>query len=143
MGEFSEPREIIEALMGALNAGDAQGIGDLFVEDGVFVNVRGTVMRGSRAITEGHAASFAGPLAGSTFRYASFSELQASTDVIVIHAHTIRGRRPDAPEGTAPELSTVLQLVARRAGGGWKAVAASNVPEVNTPSEASFRSTGG
>jgi uncharacterized protein (TIGR02246 family) len=132
VSELSEPRDIIEALIRALNAGDAQGIGDLFSEDGVFVTVRGMVMNGRKAIIKGHAASFAGPLAGSMFRCLSTSELPVSTDVRVLHVHSIRCRKSDPSASTGPGLTTVLQLVARKAGNGWQAVAASNVPEVTT-----------
>jgi uncharacterized protein (TIGR02246 family) len=133
VSEISEPRDIIDALIRTLNAGDAEGVGDLFSEDAVFVSVRGTVMNGRRAIIEGHAASFAGPLAGSTFRCLSTSELPISTDVTVLHSHSLRGRKSEAPASKGPEITTVLQLVARRAGNGWEAVAASNVQEAARP----------
>jgi uncharacterized protein (TIGR02246 family) len=125
-----QPRDLIDAIGDALNAKDAQTLGELFSEDAVFINVRGAQMRGRRAITEGHAVSFTGPLAGSTFDFDSVAELRVSYDVTVIVAHCLRGRREDASADTGPIMGTILQLVARRSSSGWEAVAASNVPEL-------------
>ncbi len=125
------PNQVIT--LKALNAKDAGSFGKLFSEDAVFVNVRGSQMHGRRAITSGHAASFSGPLSGSTFLFDSISELRVSEDVTVIFAHCLRGRREDASEDTGPNMDTIFQLVARRSARGWEAVAASNVPELPRP----------
>jgi hypothetical protein len=87
-------------------------------------------MLGRQGIIEGHAISFSGPLAGSTFEFHSISELPVTSEVTVVHAHSVRDRLPDAPATTGPKVSTVLQLVARRGPRGWLAVAAANVPEM-------------
>ena len=126
---LDQPRVLIEAFADALNARDAESLGRLFSEGAEFVNVRGTCMHGREGIIEGHALSFSGPLAGSTFQFHSISELPVTAEVTVVHAHCIRDRLPDAPPTTGPTVSTVLQLVARRGPDGWLAVAASNVPE--------------
>jgi uncharacterized protein (TIGR02246 family) len=130
--EFSEPREIIDAFASALNAKNPGGIGALFSEDAVFVSVTGAVMRGRKGIIEGHAAAFAGPLADSTFRFDSITELQVTADVTVLHVHGIGERRSDEPTG-GPTITTIFQLVVRRGSEGWLAVAASNVPETPLP----------
>jgi uncharacterized protein (TIGR02246 family) len=127
------PRDLIDALAEALNAKDAVSLGTLFSVDAEFVNVRGACMHGRLGIVEGHAKSFSGPLAGSTFRFHSISELPVTVDVTVISAHCVRDRLEDASSTTAPAVSTVLQLVARRGRGGWLAVAASNVLESPPP----------
>ena len=88
--EFSEPREIIDAFASALNVKDPDRIGAVFSEDAVFVSVTGAVMRGRNGIIEGHAAAFAGPLADSTFRFDSITELPVTADVTVLHVHGIR-----------------------------------------------------
>jgi uncharacterized protein (TIGR02246 family) len=132
MTGFSEPADMIHAFAAALNAKDAAGLGRLFSEDAQFVNVRGIVMRGRQSIIQGHKISFAGPLAGSTFQFDSVQELLVTPDVAVLHARCLRDRLPDAPPGTGPAVTTVLQLVARRGGEGWQAVAAANVPVVPT-----------
>jgi len=133
VARFDQPRYIIDAFAEALNAKDALSLGKLFSEDAEFVNVRGARMLGRQGIIEGHAISFSGPLAGSTFAFDSISELPVTPDVTVVHAHCVRDRLPDAPPTTAPKLSTVLQLVARRGPKGWLAVAAANVPETPPP----------
>jgi len=126
---FHQPRDLIDAFAEALNAKDAEGLGKLFSEDAEFVNVRGARMLGRQGIIDGHAMSFSGPLAGSTFKFHSISELPVTPEVTVVHAHCVRDRLPDAPPTTGPKVSTVLQLVARRGLKGWQAVAAANVPE--------------
>ncbi len=132
MTGFSEPAGIIDAFAVALNAKDADALGDLFSENAQFVNVRGVVMHGRLGIIQGHKASFAGPLAGSTFQFDSVKEFLVTPDVAVLHAHCLRDRLPDAPPSTGPAVTTVLQLVARRGREGWQAVAAANVPELPT-----------
>ena len=133
MDQILQPRKLIDAIGEALNTKNAQSLGKLFSEDAVFVNVRGAQMHGRQAITNGHAASFSGPLSGSTFLFDSVLELHVSDDVTVIFAHCQRGRREDASEDTGPNMDTILQLVAYRSASGWEAVAASNVPELPRP----------
>jgi uncharacterized protein (TIGR02246 family) len=135
--EFSEPREIIDAFASALNAKDPGGIGALFSEDAVFVSVTGAVMRGRNEIIDGHAAAFAGPLADSTFRFDSITELPVTTDVTVLQVHGVSERPPDAPTTTRAAITTVFQLVVRQGSEGWLAVAASNVPETRLPGPSS------
>jgi uncharacterized protein (TIGR02246 family) len=127
--EFSEPREIINAFASALNAKDPDRIGAVFTEDAVFVSVTGAVMHGRNGIIEGHAAAFAGPLADSTFRFDSVTELPVTADVTVLHVHGMREGASDAPTTTGPAITTIFQLVVRQGREGWLAVAASNVPE--------------
>jgi uncharacterized protein (TIGR02246 family) len=134
VARFDQPREIIDAFAAALNAKDAESVGKLFSEDAEFVNVRGTCMHGRQGIVEGHAISFSGPLAGSTFLFHSVSEQPVTDDVMVVHARSVRDRLPGAPPTTGPRVSTFLQLVARRGPNGWLAVAAANVPEDPPPS---------
>jgi uncharacterized protein (TIGR02246 family) len=126
---FDRPRDILDAIAAALNSKDAGSLGRLFTEDAEFINVRGMRMHGRQGIIEGHALAFSGPLAGSTFEFDSISELTVTADVMVVHAHTVRDRLPDASATTGPKVSTVLQVVARRGPEGWLAVAVANVPE--------------
>jgi uncharacterized protein (TIGR02246 family) len=134
---FTQPRDIIDALATALNAKNADRLGELFSEDAEFINIRGSVMHGRKGIIEGHALSFSGPLAGSTFQFDSIEELPVTADVRVLHVHAVRGRLPDAPSGTGPPVTAMLQLVVRRGSEGWQAVAATNVPETPSPGSSS------
>jgi uncharacterized protein (TIGR02246 family) len=135
--EFSEPREIVDAFASALNMKDPGRLGALFSEDAVFVSVTGAVMQGRKGIIDGHAVAFAGPLADSTFRFDSITELPVTADVSVLHLHGIRERPSDAPTTTGAANTTVFQLVVRQGGEGWLAVAASNVPETPLPGRSS------
>jgi len=123
---------IAPACAAALNAKDAERLGDLFSEDAQFVNVRGVLMHGRHGIVQGHKVSFAGPLAGSVFQFDSVDQSLITPDVAVLQAHCLRDRLPDAPPGTGPAVTTVLQPVARRGPHGWRAVAAANVPVLPT-----------
>jgi uncharacterized protein (TIGR02246 family) len=58
IARFDQPRDIIDAFADALNAKDAESLGNLFCEDAEFVNVRGARMHGRQGIIEGHAISF-------------------------------------------------------------------------------------
>jgi uncharacterized protein (TIGR02246 family) len=133
IARYDQPRDILDALVVALNSKDAESLGRLFAEDAEFINVRGSRMHGRQGIIEGHALAFSGPLAGSTFEIHSISELNVTAEVTVIHAHAVRDRLPGAPASTGPKVSTVLQVVALLGPEGWLAVAAANVPEAPPP----------
>jgi hypothetical protein len=61
---FSGSREIVDAFETALNAKDAEALGELFAEDAEFVNIVGMRMRRREGIVAGHAWAFGGPLGG-------------------------------------------------------------------------------
>jgi uncharacterized protein (TIGR02246 family) len=128
MGGPPDPGELVVALAAALNGKDPVALSELFDDDAVFVNVRGSVMRGRTGVASGHSVAFRGPLAGSTFQFDVVEVRPVRDDVVVVLAHCHRGRLPDAPPTTGPAIETLLQLVASRGGEGWQIVAAANVP---------------
>ena len=133
MSTFTHPRQLVDAFAEALNAKDADALGQLFTEDAEFVNILGMRMRQREGVVEGHAWAFAGPLRGRRIRFDEVDELQVTDDVTVLHAHCIREREPDAPVEGLPDGTSVLVFVARRGPQGWQAVAATNVTEVAPP----------
>lgn len=134
MTAFADPRAIVDAFAAAVNAKDADAIGEIFTEDAEFVNIAGVRMQGRRRIVAGHAWAFAGPLLGSRVRFDEVDELPVTGDVVVLHGHSIRESLPNAPAGTLPPGTAVLVFVARRDAEGWQAVAATNVNETALPS---------
>ncbi|MBV8217818.1 MAG: SgcJ/EcaC family oxidoreductase [Solirubrobacterales bacterium] len=134
MPTFAEPREIVDAFAAALNAKDADAVGEIFSGDAEFVNIAGMRMGGRDAIVAGHAWAFSGPLRGSRVSFDQVDELPVTEDVAVLHGHCLRERLPDAPENTLPPGTSVLVFVARRGSDGWRAVAATNVTEAPLPS---------
>ena len=130
---FSSPREIVNAFEEALNAKDADAVGEIFSDDAQFVNIMGMRMRQRDGIVAGHESAFSGRLAGSRIAFDEVDELPVTDDVAVLHAHCVRERLPGAPPKTLPTGSSMLVFVARRGEEGWQAVAATNVPESPPP----------
>jgi uncharacterized protein (TIGR02246 family) len=123
----------VDAFEAALNAKDAEALGEIFSPDAEFVNIMGMRMRRREGIVAGHAWAFAGPLVGSRIRFDQVDELPVTDDVTVLHGHCVRDRLPDAPSQTLPPGNTVLVFVTRRDADGWHAVAATNVTETPPP----------
>ena len=60
------PEALADAFAAAINDGDAEAVGGLFIQDAVFVNIAGRRMIGREGIVDGHRWALAGPLKGST-----------------------------------------------------------------------------
>ena len=54
MATFARPRELVVAFARALNAKDADELGELFIDDAEFVNIMGMRMRRRQGIVDGH-----------------------------------------------------------------------------------------
>jgi uncharacterized protein (TIGR02246 family) len=133
MKTFEKAHQIVDAFAAALNAKDADALGELFSDDAEFVNILGMRMRGREGIVSGHAWAFAGPLQGRVIEFDEVDELNVTDDVSVVHGHCVRRRLPDAPVEGLPDGTSVLVFVVRRGPDGWKAVAATNVTEAPRP----------
>jgi len=134
MTALAEPRQLVDAFAAALNAKNADELGQLFTEDAEFVNILGMRMRRRAGIVDGHAWAFGGPLRGRRIRFDQVDELPVTDDVVVLHGHTIRTREPDAPVEGLPDGNSVLVFVTRRGPQGWEIVTATNVTEAAPPS---------
>lgn len=131
---MGEPRDVARAFAEALNAGDAEAVGAIFSEDAEFTNILGMRMRRRAGIVAGHRWAFDGPLRGRRITFDLLEELRVTDDVVIVHGHSLRSRRPDAPKQGLPDGATVLVFVTRRGADGWEAVAATNVAESPPPS---------
>src|ERR1700712_4229358 len=133
MTSFATPRDIVEAFADALNAKNAEQLGQLFADDAQFVNIMGMRMQGRDGIVAGHSWAFAGPLQGSFIEFDAVDERTVTDDVTGLHAHCLRHRRADAPDSTLPAGASMLVFTARRQSSGWQAVSATNVTEAVPP----------
>lgn len=133
MTAVATPQELVDAFASALNAADAGALGELFSEDAEFVNILGMRMHGRNGIVAGHEWALAGPLRGRAVRFDRVDELPVTDDVTVLHGHSLRERRPGAPEEGLPDGTSVLAFVTRRGADGWQIVAATNVTEAPPP----------
>jgi uncharacterized protein (TIGR02246 family) len=133
MTALERPRQLVDAFASALNAKNADELGQLFAEDAEFVNILGMRMRRREGIVDGHAWAFAGPLRGRQIRFDQVDELQITDDVVVLHGHNIRERQPDGPVEGLPDGGSVLVFVTRRGPQGWEIVTATNVTEAAPP----------
>jgi uncharacterized protein (TIGR02246 family) len=130
---FARPRDLVDAFARALNSKDAVELGELFSDDGEFVNIMGMRMRHREGIVDGHRWAFDGPLRGRRVHFDQVDELGVTNDVTVLSGHAVREREPGAPTAGLPDGSSVLVFVTRRDPQGWRIVAATNVTEAAPP----------
>ena len=57
---FARPRDLVDAFAQALNSKDAAELGELFSDDGEFVNIMGMRMRHREGIIDSHRWAFDG-----------------------------------------------------------------------------------
>ena len=133
MATFARPRDLVVAFARALNAKDADELGELFIDDAEFVNIMGMRMRRREGIVDGHGWAFAGPLRGRRVHFDQIDELRVTDDVTVLIGHCVREREPDAPVAGLPDGASVLVFVTRREPQSWRIVAATNVTESTPP----------
>lgn len=124
---MSGATEVAAAFAAAVDAKDAEALGDLFSDDAVFVNIMGMAMVGRQGIVDGHRWAFAGPLRYSTVSLIEVNDVEASADLAVVHALMRRGHVEGAPAQGLPPGDTLLLLTARHDGHRWLAIAAANV----------------
>jgi len=131
MASFEQPKGVAAAFVDALNAKNADSLGELFRGDAEFVNIRGQRMHGREGIIMGHARSFAGPLKDLEFALDQVDELRVSVDVVVLHVHIRRARLAESAPDEPSLEPTVLELVLVNGPEGWFAVAGTNVVQAS------------
>ena len=75
MATFARPRDLVVAFARALNAKDADELGQLFIDDAEFVNIMGMRMRRRQALS----TAIAGPSPGRSADAASTSTRSTSS----------------------------------------------------------------
>ena len=134
------PEALAVAFADALNDGDAEAVGELFMRDAVFVNIAGRRMIGRDGIVDGHRWALAGPLKGSTVVLEDLVAVVIRDDLAIVHVTADRAPGPDAPIGGLPPGRSVLVFTLVGAESGWHAAAATNTPIGVLPSTAPARS---
>src|SRR4051812_36161265 len=121
MATFARPPDLVVAFARALNAKDADKLGELFTDDAEFVNIMGMRMRRRQGIVDGHGWAFAGPLRGRRIRFDQVDELRVTDDVTVLIGHCVCGSvspmHPWQVCPTARRYWSSSPVVNRRAGG--------------------------
>ena len=125
--------DLVQQLVEAFNAKDAEAFGALFADDAEFVNIFGARMRGRNGIIDGHRQVFGTALKGTTLTLEGLDTITLGPDAAVSHATWRRDRDADAPATALPPGRGVFTLVGRQTGDGWKLAAATNVAMVTPP----------
>jgi uncharacterized protein (TIGR02246 family) len=131
MARFVQPKDIVIGFEDALNAKDAESLGELFTQDAEFVNIVGQRMHGREGIIQDHAKAFTGPLKELTFDFDAVDEVRVTAEVMVLHVHCLRARLPSARADPTTLDPTMLELVIRCGPDGWRPIAGTNVVQAS------------
>lgn len=138
MSDESAIRGLLDLLVEAWNAGDADAYAKLFTEDADYITFFGQNLPGREAIEEAHRALFEGPLKGS--RLTGLSEREVGKirflrpDVAHIRAgggSSVSGGEPE------PDRESTVTFVAVRDDGAWRFTAFQNTRRNAMPGAAS------
>src|SRR4051812_45337956 len=114
--------KLVADLEAAWNRADGAAYGDAFTDDAEFIDIRGVIHRGKRAIAGGHQGIFDTIYKGSRLRHRVVDARSLTPDVIVAHgAATL-----DTSNGMFEGRYVVNTLVLARAGDGWRIAAFHN-----------------
>lgn len=124
---IASPLDLITAFVKAWDAGDADAIANLFVEDADFVNVVGLWWSSRTAIRRAHAWGFERMYRDSTLTIEKLGQRRIGADAAVVHARWRIDGQID-PEGHPAESrrGVMSAVVARLADGSWIGVSAQN-----------------
>jgi uncharacterized protein (TIGR02246 family) len=124
---LAAPLDLITAYVKAWDDGDAQAIGDLFVDDADFVNAVGLWWSSRRAIVRAHAYGFERIFPDSTLTLERLSQRRLGDDVAVVHARwTISGQVDPEGKPVEPRRGVMSAVVTRLEDGNWIGVSAHN-----------------
>ncbi|MBK8459597.1 MAG: SgcJ/EcaC family oxidoreductase [Micropruina sp.] len=119
--------DLITAFVKAWDEGDAEAIGDLFVEDADFVNVVGLWWNSRISIVRAHAYGFERIFPNSKLTLEKLSQRRLGDDVAVVHGRWMISGQVD-PEGlpVEPRRGVISAVVTRLEDGTWIGVSAHN-----------------
>lgn len=124
---IASPPDLIVAFVKAWNAGDADALAALFVDDADFVNVVGLWWTSKLSIRRVHAWGFEKIFPGSTLTLEKLSQRLLGDDVAVVHARwRVEGQVDPEGEPADPRRGVFSAVVTRLPEGGWIAVSAQN-----------------
>lgn len=123
---MQRPEDVVPAWERAWNAGDADAIGQLFVEDADFVNVVGLWWHDRGSIRDAHAFGFARMFPGSHMEMREPRVRHLGSGAAVVQCQWHMTGQVD-PHGTrVDDRQGIFTFVMQRREAGWFAVAAHN-----------------
>ena len=130
MDRYDSGEAVARAFFDAWNAGDADAIAALFLDDADFVNVVGLWWRSARQIRKAHDYGFRRIFSGATCRITDLKVRALSADIHVVHTvSTLQGQT--APDGeTAGERVAVISMVTQRQNNGFLIVSCQNTDRI-------------
>lgn len=124
---LASPLDVVTAFVRAWDAGDADAIAALFVEDADFVNVVGLWWTSRLAIRRAHAWGFERMFRNSTLTIEKLSQRTLGPDVAVVHVRwRIDGQVDPQGRGVEARRGVMGTVVVRLADGTWIGVSAQN-----------------
>ncbi|MBV6657322.1 MAG: SgcJ/EcaC family oxidoreductase [Devosiaceae bacterium] len=130
MSEHETGEAVARAFFDAWNAGDADAIAALFVDDADFVNVVGFWWRTAKQIRKAHDYGFRHIFGGAQVEITELKVRALTADLEIVHTvSTLDGQT--APDGgTAGRRIAVISMVTQRLGDGFKIISCQNTDRV-------------
>ncbi|MGB2768013.1 MAG: SgcJ/EcaC family oxidoreductase [Propionicimonas sp.] len=124
---IASPLDLIVAFVRAWDAGDADALAALFVDDADFINVVGLWWTSSLSIRRAHAWGFEKIFPNSTLTLEKLSQRLLGDDVAVVHARwRIDGQVDPHGDPAESRRGVFSAVVTRLPEGGWLCVSAHN-----------------
>lgn len=130
MTTFESGEAVARAFFDAWNAGDADAIAALFVNDADFVNVVGFWWRSAKQIRKAHDYGFRHIFGDAKCEVTELRVRELTPDIQIVHTvSTLEGQT--APDGqTAAERVAVISMVTQRLSDGFRIVSCQNTDRV-------------
>ncbi len=130
VARFQDGEAVTRAFFDRWNRGDAEGLGELFVEDADFVNVVGLWWRDRRAIRKAHAYGFERIFRNATLQLVELKVRELSPDVHIVHTVSTLDGQTGPDGGSTGTRVAVISVVAHRRDDGFRIVSCQNTDRV-------------
>ena len=127
---FQSGEAVARAFLNRWNAGDADGLGALFVDDADFVNVVGIWWRNRRAIRKAHDYGFRRIFQNARLELTELKVRELTPDIHVVHSVSTLDGQTARDGGEAGRRIAVISMVAVRGADGFMIVSCQNTDRV-------------
>ncbi|MEL6687399.1 MAG: SgcJ/EcaC family oxidoreductase [Pseudomonadota bacterium] len=128
---YPDGEAVARAFFEHWNAGDADTIGELFVDDADFVNVVGFWWRKRSQIRKAHEYGFRKIFSNSVIEITEFKVRALTDDIHVVHTvSTLDGQTPIDGEPTQTRIAVISMVAVRQSEGGFRIVSCQNTDRV-------------
>ncbi len=132
MSDYQSGEAVARAFFAAWNAGDADAIGALFVEDADFVNVVGFWWTSRRQIRKAHDYGFRKIFQHSVIAIQTLKVRALTPDIHVIHSvSTLEGQTSLDGQATDTRTAVISMVAVRAPGQGFRLVSCHNTDRVD------------